>query len=633
MRRSWMKGAALSLAAIMFLTACSSGGSGEKKMNNTAPSVLYMKDGEMEYIKLDGDRKPMQITKKLDMEDGSYAFPTLPIITTISADGNKMVYVDDVDPDQHEGKLYYREITKDGLSDAKKIDADIADAYVNENFTSMIYVTTNGGLYYYDFAKGEKERLDKGVVGMVYPSEDGKRVVYERPEKGTYELEIGGEKKKIADVINMVYASADLSLIYYIDDGVLYKKSFGQEEEEIDEDVLYVPDVYDTGEMYYVKNTDTKIDWAKFIDDDMVESDKNMEYVEEPGYPSRDFFSSDAEYEKAYLQYQKQQEKYQKFSEMTIRSEMRHRLENDEMIYQGYELHYYDGKQSKLVTDSLHGSYFWSSESEQGSISRGFSYNEGKAVGGYLSYGDYEGKPIPLSEIMEKNGAFFFDLDSMLEVILKSYSGYYLVINGTPSQKLLDFKTDPFGEIRDLMKITPSGDRAYLATDIREKGKTNIYKVDISNGKAGEATEFLEDVDIYATKILKDGSLIYTKTDSKDNMELILSDEVRLKEAYPPWKFNYNPQKDLMIIRSYEGSEDGETALWVYDMKEAEKIVDKEGQSILLASGDIVYIKDFDHDKMKGDLYLYVKDGDDIKLAEGVSDIIDPRLSWEDFAG
>lgn len=620
-------------AGLLLLTGCTGGKDSAKKAHNSYPGVLYLKDGEMEYIDLKGDRKPVELTEELLQGVNRYPDPIVSILTTVSADGKKFLYVDETGGETWGADLFYREITKEGLSKPLAIDVKVTDYKVDDDLRSLIYVTENGNLYHFDLEKGEREKLDKGVVGYMFASSDAKKILYDRPGKGVYELQLGGEKKKVADSMFVAYANADLSLIYYYtEDGILYKKSFGKEAEQIDENVHVILDIYPSGEIYYTKKSDEKIDWSRFIDDDMEESDKKLEYVASPFYPARESYPSDEAYDKAYAEYEEQLEKYNAFSAMTIRSELRHKIENDEMEYQSSDLYYYDAKESRKIAGGTIPASFGSGMDRSVGHQESRDFVDRKAIAGFLSYEGYDGKPKPLSQIMEKAG-LFYDLESMLDEVLLHYSGYYLTMYGEVGEKFADYKPDKMTDVYGLFDVTLDGRSCYYIDDRKPDGTADLYKIDLSSGKASEPTLYRKGLIAHAIWIAGDGTLLYIDDADESKHSLVLNEKDRLKGGYMPYPNDLHHETGRMLLYAQPGGEETSTTeLWTYDLEKLEKISDNVEEAILLDSGDIVYLQDHDPD-VGGDLYLYVPDGEDIKLAEEVQSIIDPRMTWEDMAG
>lgn len=619
--------ALFSAGIMLFSAACSSGGGASVSSElNSARSVLFVKDGQLQYVMLDQkEMKPIELTEDLfeEPQEGFYVDASVHALSNISPDGKKILYVDEIKEDQWNGILYYRELTADGVSEAKKIAKDVMYYEVNDDFTLITYTSSkDSALYQYDLVKGEKTKIDKEVYGNFSTSSDGKRIVYGRDDKGIYELESGGEKKRFANSGYLIHASKDLSEFYYIEDDVLYKKAFGQEPEEIDDLHMYVQ-VYETGEIYYIKSEKAKLDWSELFEDDMLESDKKLEYIASPSYPQTFDYATEEAFNKALEKYNADLEKYNKFSEMTIRDELRHKLEKNEIEYDVYSLYYYDGKETVKVKDSI----VWESlfaDRPTGDLERA-----DVPTLGFLSYADSDKAPVPLSEVFGDE-TYIYDLQSLLSIILQFHSDRYLAINGKASDPIESFRPSTYGMPFNSVIVSRDGSKVYLQ-DADPEANFSFKRLEIQNGKIGEPEDYLEGVNMY--RMLPNGELIYAINDDSDKYEVFFNENESLENAWIPYGNDYNDKKNTMILAS-DMSEDypAEYTLSFYDFKSLEEISDSVYDSLLLTSGDVVYLKDYD-EQDGGDLYLYVPGGDDIKIADEVAGIVDPRLGWENFAG
>ena len=205
---------------------------------------FYFKDNNIFYVDLEQElTEPVQVSSKLideELEPSDTANSTAMLRDKayLSSDGKYIFYPEHLRKNEDlfrisneyvEGDtfdLYYKCIkgTKDEVSkEPEKIASDVIGYKVNTDTTCVTYLkSTDGELYQYDFIESNKLASD---VKDFYLNADTQRLVYTTNDGGIYEKELETETSKIdSDVSEISYLSADLSIIYYLKEDVLYKK-------------------------------------------------------------------------------------------------------------------------------------------------------------------------------------------------------------------------------------------------------------------------------------------------------------------------------------------------------------------------------------------------------------------------
>jgi len=90
----------------------------------------------------------------------------------------------------------------------------------------------------------------------------------------------------------MEYVSEALDTFYYTRDGSLYRQTAGSDDKQrIASDIYRVVKIYDSGEIYYIRKEEEKINLTDYVNDSKADSDAAMtapdypEYPEPPDYP------------------------------------------------------------------------------------------------------------------------------------------------------------------------------------------------------------------------------------------------------------------------------------------------------------------------------------------------------------
>lgn len=593
------------VAIIVIIALASSGG----KNTNFA---LYLKEKEIFFSNLKENSESMQVTNNflsdISVENSSLATlgETIGMYTYMTKDGSLLFYPDKVNDDAYGFSVFYKKVNELEDGEAKKVDSDILTYVLNDSDTVVTYLKgEDRNLYQYELKSEEKEKIASDVY-RYWVSEDGKTLIFMTSEGSIYYKTGNKEKEKIVSEIgSLCYLSDDFKVIYYLKEGSLYKQKLGEEKEKIASDVYSVSAVYESGEVYYLKNESTEVYLWDYIYDDMKEADELLTRPEAPEYPSYWYFEGTyeeylialEEYEVAYDAYEIAYENYQA---KLNRDQLRTNLQEAVMNQTQYTLCYYDGKEEKKITDAFAFdeyryayAYYTSSES---------------AVIVYEVYNQAEFDKLNLSEISS-----VYDVREMVYAALYSTSEIYVAVK--------DVATIIENEDARYFDISSDGSIIYYFDEINdENNHGELYQIAIKNGKVSKPTLYDSDVYAYSNYFINDEDYVYFKEYKNNIGELYINKEKIDFDVYTTAITYREDLNSVFYYTDYDTSNKVGT-LKKYTKGEPVKISDDVKDYYLTSEGDVLYLYDYSKQYYKGELYLW-DNGEKIKLDDDVIAII-----------
>lgn len=605
---------------------------GNHAQNNCA---LYMKDNEVFFSDLKKGSEAWQLTSHLvdtdnvddeDLADSGYMFGRY---TYISEDGKYIFFPDKVGDDSDGFNLYYRELAKP-YAEPVKVDSGIRYYTVNTSATLVTYLKGNeGNLYQYWIGENSKDKIASDVSGFI-ASDDGKKIGYINSDKSIYLKYAGKEKEKIAgDIDTLEHITEDFTTAYYIKDGSLYKQVEGADKVKIASNVSDVIKIYDSGELYYLSTESREIPLTDYVTDDMKAADAAIaepsypNYPDSPDAPSRPYewnYDTDEEYDAAYEAYEEaynayeeayeawEAEKqrmedeyeasYEAYREKLSRDSLRKDLEEYTYTLSETSLHYYNGKEDIVLSDSCAGKY-----------SSYYAYASETPVIVYYTFTRQEAGKVKLSEI-------------------DSYYDVYEVIGDKASTEVsLAYKGNasliPQSEIATGFSINSSGTVAYFLDNVSDDGHGDLYRVSISNGVVG--TPELYDSDVYNGMrfFINDDEFGYFKNFSLDSTYKATGDLYINKASvdYDVLAYNIDYYSGLVYYYTDWNSEKEYGTLKVYNGKDSVKISDDVHSYTYTPDGRVLYLYDYSTKYYKGTLNIW-SNGKTEKLDDDVQCII-----------
>ena len=586
---------------------------GAKKSTNNF--VMYIKDAEMFVTDLNKGGSAWQVSSQLalggysDSEDMASAGAQIKRYTQISEDGSLIFYPDKIDFDYRGFNLYYRRVNS-SVEEAVKIDSDVRQYSINSSATVVTYIKGDDGrLYQYSLSGDTKEKIASDVEGFM-ASEDGEKILYFKSEHSIYVKNADGETQKIAsDVSDVEYVSADLTTVYYTRENALYKQVEGEDRVKIASDIYRIVALYESGEVYYIKNTSEEVSLMDYVSDDMKASDAAMtEPVrpESPEYPYSWNYDTYEEYEKAYAEYEKAYAEYEKalqaydaareaYWAKEDRDRMRNDLEDRTVQKSSYSLCFFDGEKEVVITDSFdEESYYSFCEAAVGS-----------PVIIYKAYVSSELNKVKLSEIES-----VYELEEKVIESFRASSKRYIAVN----EKATEFKQE--NVVNPIINF--DGTSIYFFDKINgETSSGELYCVSVKDGEIGAPELYESDVYSGYCYFTSDEKLIYFK-DVKNGKGELYVDKTRVDyDVKVTWIDNYEEFDMLVYYTDWnEGKSYG--TLKIYQDGEAVKVADDVYENGVTSDGRILYLNDYSLNYYKGALYEW-DDGDSRKIEDDVS--------------
>lgn len=615
-----------------------------KSSKNENNYVMYTKDEEVFFNGLKKDTKSWQVTTKL-MDYDNYSDTTLKSLTHmmddsyyLSEDGKYIFFADKLDstPDYgyyYDFNLYYKETDKKD-AEAVKIDSGIISYCVNDKATLVTYIKDNN-LYQYSVEDDSKEKIDNDVTDW-YVSDNGKIIVYKDNENNLYRIESGEDKEKLAsDIFTVEYVTKDFKTVYYIKEESLYMQEIGEDKVKIDSDVRQVIKIYETGEIYYVTDGEESLSLMDYVIDDKLAEDNKItgypsaDYPVYPTKPSRWDYDSNEEYTDAYYEWQDRVDEYNEeyervdsqfraevkvYKEKVKRDELREALKGRKLSYTAFSLYYFDGNESKMITDSYSYDYNFENGDQLVVV-------EGKPVIAYKAYNMSDIGKHKLSDICG------FSVDS-------SVSDFAEMIK-------LAVGTDRYIAVKDLatniecekyiekIRINASGTLAYYFDNVSSsESYGDLYQISINKGVIGEAKLYDSDVYLYGCEFADDSRIMYLKDYSNYGGDLYIDKELI------DYEVNHNliqVQSDKVVYITDYSSEKQYGTLKIYKKKETEKIDDDVTDFYITPDGRVVYLNDYSTKYYKGTLYVW-ENGDKKKIDDDVTGFIEIKdLKYRKF--
>ena len=599
-----------------------------KKQNNY---VMYMKEEEIFFNNLKKNSKSWQVTTRLidfeNLDDNimlSITKYNMSNCTYVSKDSKYIFFADKLDNvSNYYFNLYYREINKED-SEAFKIDSDVRVYCVNDNSTLVTYTKgEENNLYQYNIKDDSKEKVASNITNWKV-SDDGKTIIYTDEEYNFYRKESGEDKEKIASNISRItFVSDDFKTIYYEKDSSLYIKEDGEDKVKIDSDVYDVVIVYETGEIYYVTKDDGKTTLMDYVIDDKLADDNKItgypsaEYPIYPDKPSRWDYDSNEEYTEAYYEWQDKVEKYnieyervdKKFREEVAayeakikRDELRESLKKRKLSYTECTLYYYDGNEAKFITDT----YYHRADDGPMGVEEDILISEKSPVISYMAYDLSTIKSYKLSEISS-----VYELEEEIENSITA--DRYITV------KEVATVIEPEKEVENLI-INKNGTLVYYLDDVsEEKSYGDLYQITISKGVVGEPQMYDSDVMIGGCEFVDNTRIKYFKDYSKFGTADLYIDKEKID--YDVYYSNILVQSGKVVYMTDYNDEKCYGTLKVYEDKKSVTIGEEVYNYCITPDGRVVYLYDYSMKYYKGELYVW-DNGEKTKIDDDVMEFI-----------
>ncbi len=244
--------------------------------NSGGDSAIYLKQSEMAMVKGSGAKK-VQLTDKLVYENSMDQFDLEYManhyyskLIKKSKNGDRLFYPSNIIR-LNNYTLTYRDLNKKN-GEIVEVASAVTDYQISENGKIVAY-TSEGILYRYDGDKAES--VGEGVLNFSI-SKDGKTIIYVDGESNICSYKSGKSKKLVKDISVLEYISEDFKEIYYTKNSNLYRKEIGKDAKKIASKIVSVVKIYETGEIYYLKETESKNLLKDYVEDDLKKSSSDV---------------------------------------------------------------------------------------------------------------------------------------------------------------------------------------------------------------------------------------------------------------------------------------------------------------------------------------------------------------------
>lgn len=408
-----------------------------------------------------------------------------------------------------------------------------------------------------------------------------------------------------SDVSALEYVTDDFSTVYYIKDDSLYKQIKGADKVKIASDVYDVLKIYDSGEIYYLKDKNEEKTLMDYVIDDMEEVDA---FVIEPSYPNYPSYPeepnwweyyTDEEYmiaQRIYAEeYYKWEEEYKRVEteyneactvwyEKMFRDELREEIKGN-TLWQSYcSLCFYNGSEEAVITDSFSTECYRNDD---------YTYALNTPVITYEAYVQSEFEKVNLSQIES-----VYDVESIVEMALFSDCERYITVKGSATVVEQEKEATSF-------KINDSGTSVYYIDDIPDRADYGeLYHISISKGVVGNAEVYESDVYTGYCDFVTDTEFQYFKDYRNGKCELYINKnridydvetsnvEVCFELGKVFYFTDWSDNKDCGILMAYNG-------------KESVKIADDVHSFVVMPNGCVLYLYDYSTNYNRGELYRW----------------------------
>lgn len=602
-KKALMAAAIAVVAVLVILLANLLGGNGSDNYG------LFLKDKEILLVDKPGGTAK-EITRQFIAENDLSASDYEEIVSEVAAvmvqvrqNGNRVFFPDKLGSSSSGLTMYYRDLNGSD-KDPVKIDSEITRFYVSEDGKRVVYLKgKDNKLYIHDLQ--QKTRLAEGVKDVTV-SDDCKTIGYLTDEANFYFWKDGKEAQKLAIDVERAYYDTDRSDFYFLKEGVLYRQQIGVEERtSLAQEVDHVLAVYDSGEVYYVRENKVERNLTDYVEDDLLLEDKKITepktpvYPEKPSYPYSWNYTTDADYQKAKAEYDTALKEYEqtcekleteykaaqeKYYQKLARDELRENLKAGKKEYTEYALYHHDGTQESVLTEAMTGL-------------SSLTYSMEKAVVQYNVYNATEIKKVKLSELKAAT-----EVSKLIEEAMYSSSDVYVAVG--PNSVLVGEN-----EAKNFI-ISPDCASLYYLDDVNEEGEADLYRmsIDTKEQQAGLPELFDSEVDkAQGLAFMKDDSrILYAKSVDavKHTGDLYIAGQML---DYDMYLRDMAFRDDRVVYFTDWDSSAASGTLQIKQIGQEEKtVIGEEIHSFAFTNaGDILYLNEYSTKYSAGILHSY----------------------------
>lgn len=577
--------AAAAVGGVMLLGG-KSGGASEKL-------VYYKDNSNIQYtIK---NKKSLEITDRATEDKAYYEMLSSIDMVRYSEDGRYVFYAEKVGGDGV-GTLMYKNLKKQSnkKDTSEKLDSNVRGYRLLSSGKVLYLKGSSGDINLYLSDLKDKTKIGSGIRNYVV-SEDESCLIFmtEDDDIYTYDLKKNASKEKLDSEASYIFASGDLKYIYYTKDEKLMCVKNLKDKEKVASDFDGNWAYAEGGKSIYYTLPGEKYQFTDFITDDQATADSNMQRPNQNDYrvaSGTDWFGGTT-YTVDIDKYNSAVEAYNKKLQ---RDEIRNTLDSLGSVTLN-ELYLYDGKDSTKISDTV-------LEIEATAYSDKDSTDKVICV----SQVDLEG----LGEYNISSIDSASDASDKLTKGLSESKKYYLV-TGTGMNQF-----DVEEEI-DSTRFDLDNHTFYYSDDRQDDGTATLHAISYSEKSIKSPEKIADDV---SGMMLFNGKIGYWSDFDDREATLNVSgdgiDDDVSTDAFTP----VSPEEDNSIYYAKDLSDrDNSFTLYRYQKGKSVKIGDDIIYFKPLEDGKIAYLQDYNLDRYRGDLCIWISEQKQNKIDEDVS--------------
>jgi len=226
----------------------------------SADYVMYIKDSELQIANVKTLETFEATSDLFSGSAASYASSGKYLIerlVTITKNGSRIYYPDRLSSDGSYN-LYTKTLSGSDIKSgaATRLDTDVRGEYRTSEDGKKLYYIKGDARTLYVYNLKEKTKIAAGVEEFLTDKSGGK-LYYLDSNRGLYFKNKNADPEKVDSESELIGASPDLSTVFYLKDGTLYRRKQGDPKVKISAGVVDVIRFYESGEMYYLKETDS----------------------------------------------------------------------------------------------------------------------------------------------------------------------------------------------------------------------------------------------------------------------------------------------------------------------------------------------------------------------------------------
>lgn len=560
----------------------------------TSEKLVYNKDNSNIQYTIE-NKKSLEITDRATENKAIYEIRDSLGEVRYSEDGKYVFYSEKLD-DDGVGTLMYKNLKKQSSKKdtSEKLDSNVRGYRLLSSGKVLYSKGSYGDMNLYLSDLKDKTKIGSGITNYIV-SKDESCLIFmtDDDEIYSYNLKKNASKDKLDSEASFICASNDLKYIYYTKDEKLMCIKNLKDKEKVASDFYGNWAFAEGGKSIYYMLPKEEYMVTDFITDDYKIADSKTKKPIQSDYRVASgtnwyggtTYTIDAEkYNLAVKAYNKKIE----------RDEIRNRLDNLGSVILN-ELYLYDGKESTKISDTVlaieAGPYTYKDSTDKVVCVSQVDIEE---LGGYdLSLIDYA------SDVADK-----------IAIRLKESKKYYLVTGTNMNQ----FDVDRY---ISSTQFDFDNHAFYYTDDEQEDGTVTLHAISYSEKSIKSTEKIADDV---SGIILLNGKIGYWSDYNNGDATLNISgDEIDEDVSTNGFTPVSTKEDDSIYYAKDLSDKDRSFTLYRYQKGKSVKIDDDIISFKPLEGGKVAYLQDYNLDKYRGDLCIWISEKKQYKIDDDVS--------------